>query len=326
MEISCEYYSLKSMCTHQICPVHSTGVMPTAPPERDPRYFPTWQRTSVALQRALREWIPERYFQDVRRFENRAMAYQFLVYAACRPCYGRPRTEFTFDVADPGTLNSALHNTGRSLAVVLASVERRLCEAGLPELGRRYAPIWRQDIMRTVKNKPRRLIALLASEAKVVEAVIDLGTVGDVSRFTRAAGSALRNISGEDMRDLASRAVDEAIRILSDHSDGSLDHVADGGVFENHRALAAGSPDGRVSCEENGDEWHAGGSGQVSDPGIIADVDAGRPEPAGQIVQVAEPDGVFENILGTGDPFNRHMEPSSDGSEVLERPVFSYAS
>lgn len=254
------------------------------------------------------------------------MAYQFLVYAACRPCYGRPRTEFTFDVADPGTLDSALHNIGRSLAVVLAAVERRLCEAGFPELGRRYAPIWRQDIMRIVKNKPRRLIALLASEAKVVEAVIDLGTAGNVLRFTRAAGSALRNISGEDMRDLAGRAVDETIRILSEHSDGSVEHVADGGIFENHCVLAAGSPDGRVGREENGDAWHAGGCGQMSDPGIIADVDASRREPAGQIVEVAEPDRVFENILGTGDPLHGDMEPVSDGSEVFERPVFSRAS
>jgi hypothetical protein len=33
----------------------------SAPAERDPRYFQTWQQTSLALQRAMRKWIPAIY-------------------------------------------------------------------------------------------------------------------------------------------------------------------------------------------------------------------------------------------------------------------------
>src|SRR5579863_8959740 len=32
-----------------------------APEERDARYFPVWQQTSLALQRAMRKWIPGIY-------------------------------------------------------------------------------------------------------------------------------------------------------------------------------------------------------------------------------------------------------------------------
>src|SRR5512140_3156471 len=35
-----------------------------APDETDPRYFAAWQKVSLTLQRALRQWIPGTYFRD----------------------------------------------------------------------------------------------------------------------------------------------------------------------------------------------------------------------------------------------------------------------
>jgi len=44
----------------------------SAPAERTPRYFQTWQRVSLALQKTLRRGIPELYFRDnVARYEDR---------------------------------------------------------------------------------------------------------------------------------------------------------------------------------------------------------------------------------------------------------------
>ena len=78
-----------------------------APDELQPRYFQTWQGVSLALQKALRTWIPEIYFRDPARYEDRDAAFPLLVYAASRPCRGRPRTEFTYDVVDPQVLPNA---------------------------------------------------------------------------------------------------------------------------------------------------------------------------------------------------------------------------
>ena len=61
-----------------------------APDELQQRYFQTWQVVSQALQKALRKWIPETYFGDPARYEDRDAAYPILVYAASRPCRGRP--------------------------------------------------------------------------------------------------------------------------------------------------------------------------------------------------------------------------------------------
>jgi hypothetical protein len=187
------------------------------PEERDARYFPVWQQTSLALQRALRKWIPEMYFRDMARYENREKAYPLIVYQASRLCFGRARTEFTYDVADPETLPAAFRMIGQGLRRVLAGVETALRESGRPELARRYAPVWHQDVLNAVKKRPKRLLELLGDEAALINAVIDLGTdrrMNAVKPFAKAASAALRNMYREDMRVLALRALEEATGAL----------------------------------------------------------------------------------------------------------------
>ena len=188
-----------------------------APDETAPGYFGAWQRVSLALQKALRQWIPEVCFRYAARFEDRPAAYPLLVYAASRLCHGRPRTEFTYDIADPETLPRALYMIGQSLQRVLAAVERRLFEEGRPELARRYAPIWYEDVLRAVKAKPRSLIALLGDEAALINAVIDLGSarrLQAVRPFARSANLTLRTMFGKDLRMLAAPLLREATKAL----------------------------------------------------------------------------------------------------------------
>ena len=188
-----------------------------APHEGHPEYFRTWQAVSMALQSALRRWIPEIYFRDPARYEDRDAAFPLLVYAASRPCRGRPGTEFTYDVADTEVLPRALHQIGASLQSILGTVERRLCDCGRPGLARRYAPRWHQDVLRAVVRKPRPLLSLLGDEAAVVNAIVGLGSgrkMQAVKPFARSASMALRTMYGEDLRPLALRLLEEATRTL----------------------------------------------------------------------------------------------------------------
>jgi len=188
-----------------------------APKERHPAYFRTWQAVSVSVQKALRTWIPEMYFRDTARYEDRNAAFPLLVYAASRPCRGRPRTEFTYDVVDPKALSSAFHQIGASLQDVLESVERRLYDSGRPDLARRYAPRWQQDVLRKVQKKPSSLLDLLGDEAVMVNAIVGLGAgrkMQAVKPFARLASLALRSMYGEDLRPLAFRLLEEATLTL----------------------------------------------------------------------------------------------------------------
>jgi len=188
-----------------------------APDEMALGYFATWQKVSLTLQSALRKWIPEVYFRDAASFEDRPAAYPLLVYAASRMCHGRPRTEFTYDIADPEILPRAMYMIGQALQRVLAAVERRLFDEGRPELARRYAPIWYEDVMRAVRAKPRPLLTLLGDEAALVNAVIDFGSakrMEAVKPFARSANLALRTIYGKDLRMLATPLLAEATNAL----------------------------------------------------------------------------------------------------------------
>jgi len=297
-----------------------TGQAPwtAAPEECEPEYFRCWQHVSLALQKSFRRWGREIYFRDPARFEDRDAAYTMIVWSACRPCFGRPRYEFTFDVADPRTFGSAWRLLGKSLRGTLAPIEKRLREAGEFELAHHYAPVWHQDILVAVKKRPRPFIRLIATEARLVDAVIDLGTRRDehaATRFHRIASNVLRSFLGEDMRELTPMVLDEAGRVLSArradfNPRGALaplieseaealrglkpavpgfdpdrtDHLVDGWVAKHGHARAAGSPDSRIGGEEDGDHRRPHRGRQVADARIVAEVDPRGREPARQRV------------------------------------------
>lgn len=201
---------------------HLVGAHPAwlaSPQERDKNHFAVWQKVSLSLQKAMRQWIPQAYFEDVSRYEDRPAAYPLLVYSASRLCFGMPRTEFTYDVADSSAVLSSWRMIGRALQDILSETEQRLRQADRPELARRYGPRWYEDITRAVKQNPRPYIALLAQEAALIDAVIGLGSAHDlraVKPFTRAAARAMRRTAGLDLRGLIVRSLDEATRVLSE--------------------------------------------------------------------------------------------------------------
>jgi len=188
-----------------------------APVERRPGYFRTWRTVSVALQEFLRRRATEIYFRDVSAFEDRKAAWPLLVYQAMRPCYGIPETEFTYDIADAEMLDEALRLIRRPLQEILTRAQTRLAESGRMELSRRYSPVWHEDIVRAVAQKPRKLLSTLGDEALLVDAVIALGAtrnLATVKPFARRVMATLRSFYDIDMRDLAVPLLEEATRAL----------------------------------------------------------------------------------------------------------------
>ena len=179
--------------------------------------FPAWRSVSVAVQEFLHRSAPAIYFRDPAAYEDRPAAWPLLVYQALRPCHGVPETEFTYDIGEPGVLEEALQYVRRPLRDILAAVQTRLVESGRPELSRRYAPLWHEDILRAVQKKPRRLLGLLGDEAMLVDAVIGLGmsrSTAMVKAFTGRVLTTLRSFYDRDMRELAAPMLAEATRAL----------------------------------------------------------------------------------------------------------------
>jgi hypothetical protein len=115
-------------------------------------------------------------------------------------------------------LDEALRMIRRPLQELLTQAQTRLAEAGQMELSRRYAPVWHEDIVRAVAQKPRKLLSLLGDEALLVDAVIALGANRDLSSvkpFARRVMSTLRSFYDVDMRELAVPFLEEATRALA---------------------------------------------------------------------------------------------------------------
>ncbi len=180
-----------------------------------------------------------------------------VIYAACRVFFGQSRTDFTWDAADLSAMNGVMRSIGTPTQRALAGIEKRLREEGRAELSRRYLPVWYQDILLEVKKRPKALLDLIAREARVIDAVIDLGTRRDEAaarRLSRSANAALRNMHGVDMTDLIPRVLNEVTMSLSADRFGRREDLVDRGMFEDDNMLAAGPPDLRIGGEEDGDD------------------------------------------------------------------------
>ncbi len=263
-----------------------------APSDREPFYFPVWRGVSVALQRSLRAWIVAEYFRDLARYEDRDAARPMVVYSAARLCHGRPRTEFTYDLSDypecQATLAAAWKMIGNSLQTKMAYVESVLREAGMAALSRRYAPVWYQDVLGAVQEKPRRFVALLAAESALINALIGLGTersAAAVNRFAKIANRSLRNVYGMDLRWLGVSVLHETTQVLqAQQMPSGGENVIDGRIFEDRDPGPPGRPDRRIGGEEDSGDRGTDGRRQMSDAGIVPNVKTRRRKPAGQRV------------------------------------------
>ncbi len=191
------------------------------PPVANSASLAVWRTVSMTLQSCFRKWISGEYFGDISRFADREPAYSMIVYQAARVCHGRSRGVFTYDMRDypdcPLTVELATKMTGRSIQGILGDIEQRLREAQMPELARRYAPVWYQDVARAVRKKPRMFIELLAAESAFIDALVELGlnrTHAAVHHFTKIANQCLRNVCGMDLRYLGLRALEETSKVL----------------------------------------------------------------------------------------------------------------
>jgi hypothetical protein len=207
----------------------------------------------------LRDRIAEEFFRDPGRFEDRVDCYPMIVYQACRPFFGRPRTEFAYDVRDfpwcEDTLASSWKLTGRGLQRVLAGIEARLRELGNEQLARRYSPVWFEDVLVAVQRRPKPYADLLARESAIINAVIDLGTqpkVASVNRSAKIINQQLRKVHGPknamDMRAIGYGVFEEATRALAQQAAGEGENLAGAWPLENADVRTSGSPDVRIAC------------------------------------------------------------------------------
>ena len=235
-----------------------------APPEKDFRHFRIWQRVSVHVQREVRSFASRNFFADERRaVRDMNRAYTIVVYSSCQPCYGRRPMEFTYDIGDIIRLRTVLRLIGRGMQTRLKQIS-----AGIqsdPRLKRRFLPVWYLDILKAAKNKPRTLIEMLAREAAMINALINLGTAYSPRAeklFVKNTASMARilRVDSKTLQDLVLRA--------------GAENLGDGRIFEDGDVVPARSPDEGIGGYENRDDGSPDGRGEMADARIVPDIHA----------------------------------------------------
>ena len=133
----------------------------------------------------------------------------------------------------------------------LARVTEQIKPIAPAPLVRRYAPVWHEDILIAVQKKPRRLIALLAAESTLINALIDWGTMRNPNaerRFAKACATAARAYGLFNADDLRVKVLEEAKDVLGRLREPAdrASHLVDGGILEDRDPVASRSPDPRV--------------------------------------------------------------------------------
>ncbi|MGQ9634113.1 MAG: hypothetical protein ACUVXB_07680 [Bryobacteraceae bacterium] len=161
-----------------------------APEERSPEFFPAYSRVSIAVQRAMRTWLPYHYFCDLGRYGDLAAAFPLVVYQASPPYPGRPRYDFNYDVMSASSMEEFYRLAARRLPQQLADIEQVLRNNGAPAVAGFYSPRRARDLLDSVRQRPQLLHALLAGDAFLTDALINLGCRGAELRKILAANPA----------------------------------------------------------------------------------------------------------------------------------------
>ncbi|MGE5645250.1 MAG: hypothetical protein ACM336_05600 [Acidobacteriota bacterium] len=147
-----------------------------APAENEPEFFPVYAKVSVAVQRAMRTWLPFVYFHDIGRYEDLLAALPLVFYQSTRPFYGRPKSEFAYDLISPECPGIA----GAPLAIEQLSRElRKVAQAlratGRDRLAEYYAPWRAPEILAGIVRRPRLINALITGDALFIHGLVRLG-------------------------------------------------------------------------------------------------------------------------------------------------------
>jgi hypothetical protein len=173
------------------------------PPERSTEFLLRFGEASVAVQQALRHWLPRLYFADLSRAEKSHLAIPLLAYAASRPYLARERGLFTYDVLNPNDLSTAYRTAGLGLDAQMAWLWRKLKEAGRDDLLPIYDPSQSAYRMGSIRRSPATFARLLVTEGEWMETLLRLAArardiAGDprpprnVHRFCSIAANAIQ--------------------------------------------------------------------------------------------------------------------------------------
>jgi hypothetical protein len=162
-----------------------------------------YARVSKAVQRAVRTWLPYLYFSRPERYEDLEVAAPLVIYQGSRPCAGRPKYDFSYDVLRESSMTLFYRRASGRLSRELARIEGLLVEAGRSDSAAAYRPKQAKVLMNMVRRHPARLRSLLVADTCLIDAFVNLGCQAGQLHRQKAENP---KIAGKELARLANQA------------------------------------------------------------------------------------------------------------------------
>jgi hypothetical protein len=128
---------------------------------------------ALAIQTAMRAWLPYVWFTQPERFEDFDQAAVLIMYSACRPFTPRSKEAFVFDILDEDTPRAMHYSISRNLRPRLEGFEDALNAAGVSN-ARRYATRRWDRMLELFPKRRHEMNSILVAERELVEGYLDL--------------------------------------------------------------------------------------------------------------------------------------------------------
>jgi hypothetical protein len=145
----------------------------TAASERSARYAAVYTRASLALQSAMREWIPSLYFDHASRLEDLELAQGMIGWRASRPAVGEHVDRLCCDVLDPGMMDRCLFWVERNIRPVLRTLLPVSAKLDAKRRGY-FDPRGTKQILLRLRRAQRGFQMILRAEEDIITQLVKL--------------------------------------------------------------------------------------------------------------------------------------------------------
>lgn len=161
--------SIRVELTADFC---ADDVWQTLPPPSSAAFLGPAVRVSVAIQNALRTWLPYVWFSGGGKFDDFETAAILLMYSSCRPYTPRSKESYVFDIFDNDTPRAMLYSISRNLKPRVQGIEAALASLGCG-IAFRYAERRAENMLKFLTSRRHEMNSILVAERELVEGYLD---------------------------------------------------------------------------------------------------------------------------------------------------------
>lgn len=148
------------------------------PPERSIEFFDSMSSAALALQKALRLWIPYAVLTGPERLAQADLLHPVLAYSVMRPFRNNRLKQYVPDVLDREALARSLKSVKRRMTARLNQAQEYLRESGYADEAKRYVSKKPARILEDMGRVPKNFASLVACESHLLDELLRLAAAG----------------------------------------------------------------------------------------------------------------------------------------------------